>query len=80
MLLHPAVMLYSHSVGDLVVRRQSRQRQTRRSPPAFLGRIIPVTYMLELELLPCLPPVVLGSLLRLVGLMSVFCDWVRQTS
>ena len=38
---------------------------------------MPVTLKLELQLLPCQAPGVIGSVLGLVGPVSVYCDWVR---
>ena len=46
-------------------------------PGFFQGRVIPVTYKLGLQWLPCQVPGVIGSVLGLVGQMSVYCDWVR---
>ena len=43
----------------------------------FRGRVIPVTYKLEPQWLPCRAPGVIGSAPGLVGPMSVYCDWVR---
>ena len=43
----------------------------------FPGRVIPVTYKLALQWLPCLAPGVLGSALGLVGPVPVYCCWVR---
>ena len=43
----------------------------------FRGRVIPVTYKLALQWLPCQAPGVIGSALGLVGPLSVYCDWVR---
>ena len=43
----------------------------------FRGRVIPVTYKLTLQLLPSQAPGVIGSVLGLVGPVSVYCDWVR---
>ena len=43
----------------------------------FRGRVIPVTYKLALQWLPCQAPGVTGSALRVVGPVSVYCDWVR---
>ena len=40
-------------------------------------RVIPVTSKLALQWLPCQVPGVIGSVLGLVGLVSVYCDWVR---
>ena len=43
----------------------------------FLGRVIPVTYKLALQWLPCQEPGIIGSALELVGRVSAYCDWVR---
>ena len=40
------------------------------------GRVIPVTYELALQWLPCQVPGIVRPALGLVGLVSVFCDWV----
>ena len=43
----------------------------------FPGRVIPVTSKLALQWLPCQASGVIGSVLGLVGSVSVFCDRVR---
>ena len=43
----------------------------------FRGRAIPVTSKLALRWLPCQAPGGIGSVLGLVGPVSVYCDWVR---
>ena len=43
----------------------------------FKGHVIPVTYKLALQWLPCQAPGIVGSVLGLAGLVSVYCDWVR---
>ena len=43
----------------------------------FRGRVIPVTSKLALQWLPCQAPDVIGSVLELVGPVSVYYDWVR---
>ena len=43
----------------------------------FPGQVIPMTQKLTLQWLPCQEPGVIGSALGLVGLLSVYCDWVR---
>ena len=43
----------------------------------FPGRVMPVTSKLALQWLPCRAPGVIGSVLGLVGPVSVYCDWVR---
>ena len=46
--------------------------------PAFSGRVIPWTRTLVLQWLPCQASGNTGSALGLVGLVSVYCDWVRK--
>ena len=53
-------------------RFESRLRQD-----FFRGQVVPVTYKLALQWLPCQAPGVIGSVLGLVGPVSVYCDWVR---
>ena len=43
----------------------------------FRGRVTPVTEQLALQWLSCQAPGVIGSVLGLVGPVSVYCDWVR---
>ena len=50
---------------------------SRLAPGFFRGRVIPVAYTLALRWLPCREPGVRGSVLGLVGPVSVYCDWVR---
>ena len=73
--------LPAHRLVGLVVRRPPRERKIPGSNPAcariFRGRVIPVTQKLALQWLPCQAPGVIGSALGLVGLVSVYCDWVR---
>ena len=38
---------------------------------------MPVTSTLALQWLPCQAPGIIGSVLELVGPVSVNCDWVR---
>ena len=61
--------------------RYPRERQTLGSIPACgrisLGRVIPVTSKLALQWLPCQAPGIVGSVLGLVGLVLVYCDWVK---
>ena len=47
------------------------------APGFFRGRVIPVTSKLALQWLSCQAPGVIGSVLGLVGPVSVYCDWVR---
>ena len=44
----------------------------------FLGLVTQETLKLVLQWLPCQAPGIIGSALGLVGLVSVFCDWVRE--
>ena len=46
-------------------------------PGFFQGGIIPVTQKLALQWLPCQAPGVIGSVLGLAGVVSVYCEWVR---
>ena len=57
------------------LRRPPRERKARGSN--FAGRDIPVTSKSELRWLSCQTPGVRGSVLGLVGQVSVYCDWVR---
>ena len=43
----------------------------------FRGRVIPGITKKALQWLPCPTPGVIGSVLGLVGPVSVYCDWVR---
>ena len=60
-----------------LLRRPPRERKIRGSNPAcdwiFPGRVIPVTYKLALQWLPCQAPDIIGSALRLVGPVSDYC-------
>ena len=47
------------------------------APGFFRGRVVPVTYKLAFQWLPCQASGVIGSALVLVGPVSVYCDWVR---
>ena len=68
-------------VGLVVKASASRVKDlefdSRLQPDFFRGRVIPVTSKLALQWLPCQAPGVLGSVLGLVGPVSVYCDWVR---
>ena len=65
----------------LVVRRPPRERKILGSNHTcariFRGRVIPVTQKFALQWLPCQAPGVIGSVLGLVGPVSVYCDWVE---
>ena len=70
-----------HLVGLVVKTSASRAEgpgfDSRLRRDFFRGRVIPVTSKLALQWLPCQANGVLGSVLGLVGLVSVYCDWVR---
>ena len=51
--------------------------ESRLSRDFFRGRVTPVTKKLAFQWLPCQAPGVIGSVLGVVGAMSVYCDWVR---
>ena len=63
------------------LRRPPRERKIRGSNPACdgicPGRVIPVTRILALQLLPCQACGIIESALGLVCPASVYCDWVR---
>ena len=82
LLLFLFLVLSPHRLVGLVVkgvRLESGRSRVRipLAPGFFRGRVIPVTKKLALQWLPCQAPGVLGSVLGLVGLVSVYCDWVR---
>ena len=75
----------------LVVRRLPRERRTHGQPltplpspqssraiPALAGRVIPVTEKVILGWQPCQVPCAAGSMLGLLGPMSIYCDWERK--
>ena len=65
-------------LDDLVVKASATRAEDPRFAPGFFrGRVIPVTSKLALQWLPCQSPGVIGSVLGLVGPVSVYCDWVR---
>ena len=82
------VILYSHVlslynlVGQAVKASASRAADLGSIPifevELFPDKEVPVTSKLVLQWLPCQAPDVKGSVLGLVGLVSVYCDWVRQ--
>ena len=51
---------------------------SRLSRDLFPGGVTPVIQKLVLQWLPCQVPGVPGSVLGLVGPVSVYCDWVRK--
>ena len=62
------------------LRRPPQEQQTNGLNPAcaigiFPGRVKPVASILALQWLPCQAPDVKGSVLGLVGPVSVYCDW-----
>ena len=65
----------------VVVRRPPRERKIPGSNLAcaeiFPGSSHTSDLKLALQWLPCQAPGVLGSVLGLVGPVSVYCDWVR---
>ena len=70
-----------YRLDGLVVRRPPRGRKIPGSNLACAGsfsrgQVIPVTSKLALQWLPCQAPGVIGSVLGLVGPVSVYCDWV----
>ena len=72
-----------HRPVGLVVKVSASGAEVPSSIPAcdvgiFSGRVMPVTYKLALQWLPCQAPGVIGSALGLVGPVSVYRDWVKQ--
>ena len=66
-----------------VVKVSTSRAEDLGSIPAFavgvvLGRVRPVSSKLVIQWLPCQALGVLGSLPRLVGRVSVYCDRARQ--
>ena len=66
----------------LWLRCPHQERKIRGSIPAcpvgiFPGRVMPVTYKLALRWLPCRAFGLIGPVLRLVGPVSVYYDWMR---
>ena len=43
----------------------------------FSGVVIPEIYKFALQWLPCQAPGAIGSVLGMVGPVSLYCDWVR---
>ena len=71
-----------HRLVGLVVRRLPRERKIPGSNPACSGIFWGSSHTsdlkkMALQWLPCQEPCVIGSALRLVGPVSVYCDWVR---
>ena len=67
---------------DLVVKASASRAEdpgfeSRLRRDFFRDRVIPVTQKLAFQWLPCQAAGVLGSVLGLVGPVSVYCDWVR---
>ena len=73
---HSAAML-----ADVSRRIPPQKQKVRSSNPAcdgiFPGRVIPATYKLALQWIPYQAPGIIGSVLGLVGPVSVYCDWAR---
>ena len=66
----------------LTFKTNTGEWQIRRWIPAFAvgifpGRVIPVTRKLGIHWPPCLAPGAIGSAPGLVGLLSLYCDWLR---
>ena len=65
----------------LEVRRLPQEQRSRVWIPLVLGffggRVIPVIQKLPFQWLSCQAPGAIGSVLGLVGQVSVYCDWVR---
>ena len=63
------------------LRRPPQKRKAWCSNPTcdriFPGPVLPVTSILVLQWLPCQAPGAIGLALGLIGLVSVYCDWVR---
>ena len=78
---HTASRLDLYQLVGLVVKASASRAEIQGLNPAynriFLGQVIPVTSKLALQWLPCQAPGVIGSAQELVGLVSVYCDWVR---
>ena len=78
---------FSHCISTAslayCLRRPPQERKIWGSNPAcdriFPGWVIPETKKLAFQWIPCQAPgvILIGSALGLVGLVSVFCDWVR---
>ena len=75
------VCLFNRFVGVVVRASASRTEdpgiQSRLHRDFFRGRVRPVTSKSALQWLPCQAPGVIGSVLGLVGPVSIYCDWVR---
>ena len=79
-----AVLLFHHqpphwpSGKAFALRAEDSGFNSRLRRDFFRGRVIPGTQKLALQWLPCQAPGVLVSALGLVGLVSVYCDMVRE--
>ena len=76
------VPLFAHRLVGLVVKASASRAEdpgfeSRLSWDFFRGRVIPVTQKLALQWLPCQAHGVIGSVVGLVGPVSVYCDRVR---
>ena len=72
-----------HCLAGLVVLVSALRMGDLVSIPAFAmgiypSEVMPVTWKLVLQWLRCQAPGTIGSVLGLVGPVSVYCDWVRQ--
>ena len=79
--VEPLCSLSSDRLVGLVVKASASRAEDpgfeSRRVGIFPCRVIPVTYKLALQWLPCQVSGVIGSALGMVGLVSVYCDWVR---
>ena len=64
-------------VGLVVKASASRAKDPGFAAGLFRGRVTAVTLQLALQWLPCQAPGIIGSVLGLVGAVSVYWDWVR---
>ena len=66
-----------HRLAGRVVKASASGAEEPGLDGIFPGRVIPVTSKLALQWPPCQAPGVIGSVLGLVGPVSVYCDLVR---
>ena len=71
---------WGYCLDGQVARRPPQEWQTQGWPSAFPGQLIPVILKLLLRWLPCQVPGAIGSVLRLVHLVPVYCDQVSVPS
>ena len=62
---------------SLVTRASPSEAEDLGFDSCFRDRVIPVTLTLAFQWLSCQAPGIAMSALGLVGLVSVYCDWVR---